>query len=482
MKTAYGKRASCAVTDIAAGTPAAGELTDSNCRYQDLLAPSRDRSPVAAYRMQVPRRSVLAAKMDGNGLSPWLELFDADWNSITYTDASGESAAEVLASVEPGSYVLLASVSDAAMRGTFTLQASVEDPRTCSVEELAPGDSMAGELREDDCRVLDLQVPSDDASPLKLYKVAVARRGILSAEMTSKLFNPWVGITDEAGKMLVSNNDAEEDTAPSVATSVGPGTYFVFANTWDDDGWFRVGTAFEDPRACEAREIKAGETAEGSLVSGGCRVMDAVAPSADANYGAVYTLNVAERSLVSAEAANLPDPALYLFRADSAPVASAGAQFTTVLNPGDYTLVASDTQGRDGGFTLAVAAAAPPVCAVEELAPGAAASGVLEAGACRIREVVAGATGASYTKSYRLDVPEAGTLRLEAASRVLAAGLVFCNSDGKPLKVAEAAVNGTAQMRVRVAPGAYTVHVVSMSAGQTGAFELKSAFTADPAN
>ena len=306
--------------------------------------------------------------------------------------------------------------------------------------------------------------------------------------MDSEVFDPYLAVLDEAGNELVSNADADLDFTASVATSLAPGVYYVFANTWDDNGAYTVTTSFADPLPCPAQDARPGDTIQGALTAGGCRVMDLVAPSADDTYGAGYRVTVDSPTVLTADlASSRSGAALFLF-ADNGQLVSTGttngakSQVITLVNPGAYTLVANDVNGRTATFTLGTSGAAPPNCAAAELLPDGSASDALASTGCHVREVVAGSTGASYVRRYRVALASAGTLRLEASSRVMGAALIVTDPDGRRISTANTDVDGTARIRVHLGAGTYIVNVIAAIAGQTGAFDLTSAFTADGGN
>lgn len=65
IQTSLGTQAACPEKEALLDTPLDGELTEDSCRYLDVIAPAMDPSRVALYRLTVPSRAVLTAKMSG---------------------------------------------------------------------------------------------------------------------------------------------------------------------------------------------------------------------------------------------------------------------------------------------------------------------------------------------------------------------------------------------------------------------------------
>jgi hypothetical protein len=94
---------------------------------------------------------------------------------------------------------------------------------------------------------------------------------------------------------------------------------------------------------------------------------------------------------------------------------------------------------------------------------------------CLIREAVVGATGDAYVKSYRITLPEAGRLQLEASSRTMATVLVLTDADSRTIQVIETGPDGMARLLgKRLEAGTYLLHVAASGGTRTGSFSLKA--------
>jgi hypothetical protein len=488
LSTSHGPRANCEIKELGFAEPAEGELNSGSCMYQDFVFYTDSRTPTAAYQFRIAEPSVLEASMKSAKFPPWFAIFDEEWSEVTYADSEGEDTAEVTVSLPPGVYTLLASISTGDSGGPFTLKADLSEPRKCEPQTIAFGETVSGELAGGGCRFLDYDIPSDDPSPLKLYELEVETRGIVLIEMASKLFSPWIGLVDHAGELVASNDGDEPDYIGSVATSLRPGVYYVLASTWDDDGAFQLRATFQKARPCEVSQIQPGDSVEGSLSDNSCRVADIIAPSTDAGYAYACSIRLGEPLLFTAELMSTRfDAVLYLFAGDSRFLAAddngaggTNSRLITYLSPGEYTLVASSNRQRVGAFSLRTAGAAPPACPAQDIEPGKSASGVLEPGDCRLRELVTGALSTANAKRYRIKLEAAGVLKLEASSRLAPPAVILTDAQGNLIRLSTAGLNAAARMSKNLSAGEYFILI---AAAQGASFDLRSSFEKDrPAN
>lgn len=484
LTTAHAPRRECPAADLELEKDVDGELGSSSCAYQDFVYYTDSRTPTAAYRFRVQKLSVARVEMKSAKFSPWFAVFDAAMAEITYADAEGDPSTEVLVSLEPGDYTILASISDNSSGGPFTLRVELAEPRACEAAPIAFGETVSSELKTGGCRFLDYDVPNDDVSPLKVYRFEIQERGILLVEMGSELFSPWIGIVDEAGELVASNNDDEPDYLASVATSLRPGVYSLLASTWDDIGPFLLRATFQAPRPCTIAEIKPGDSSEGSLVDGGCRVADVIAPTTDGGYAAPYRLRLSEPTLLTADLTSTRfDAVLYLFASDKLFLAGddnsgggTNARLNTYLSPGDYTLIATSNRLRVGAFSLRTAAATPPSCEAREIEPAANVTGAVESTDCRLREQVTGALSSANAKRFRVTLSAPGTLSLEAASRQAPVVVMLTDAQGNFIRLGNPGLNAVAKFSKRLEAGTY---IVLIAAQQGVGFELRSSFAED---
>ncbi len=486
IQTALGPRSACEERELSLEASLDGELAVGGCRVMDVTAPSTDSSLTVPYRLAVASSGVLAVKMASSAFSPYFEILDAGRQRMFYFDAEGESETEATVSLDPGNYLLLASSSLAGDTGKYTLTARIEPPHACETREIKLDDTATGELSyERDCRYLDLESPSYDTTPVHLYKVSASQAGVLSLKLSSAVFTPFVAIFDEKGQRLNSTaDDPEPGPTAQIDTSLPLGTFLILVNTWDLDGAYTLRSTFGELRACGIHDAQPGGSLEGTLATGGCRLLDLLVPNDSSTYAAGYRLSVPERKILTAELSSAQiDPALRLYSPDRLLLAAddnggggTNSRLTTLLSPGNYMLAAIAADGATGTFTLRTQFADPPACPIASMELAGTISGELTSADCRVRETVIGSTGGSYVKRYRVTVAERGRLRLTVSSRTMATALVLTDADGKVLRLATTEVDGAARTGEVIEAGTYIVHVLTMQASQTGSFTLQCGF------
>jgi hypothetical protein len=488
LQTALGTQSACPESEARLDAPMDGELTRDSCRVMDVAAPRTDPSRVVPYRLTVPSPSVLTAKMSSKEFSPYLEILDSRYQYLFYADAAGDPEVELVVSLGPGSYTLLATTSEAGITGAYTLTATLADPRSCSISDIGLGATAEGLLVEgEDCRYLDLVSPSEDTTPIDLHRVTISQRGVLSLSLSSTVFTPFVGVLDEQGHELNSTaGDEEPGPIAQIVTSLLPGVYYILANTWDGGGAYTLMSSFSESRPCKFEDARPGESMQGALMAEGCRILDLLAPNGNPAYAAGYRLSVPDRRMLTADQTSTQvDSALYLFGPNALLLAfddngggGKNSRVTILLGPGTHMLAASSADGGTGSFTLSARLTEPPACAIETIEPAATVSGQLASTDCRARETVAGSTGGAYVRRYRVTLPQAGRLQLQVSSRTVATALALTDAESRTMQIATTQVNGSARMEKRLEAGTYIVHVMTMGAGQTGSFALQSAFEA----
>jgi hypothetical protein len=491
LQTSLGTPSACTEQDALLDSPLDGELRLEGCRYRDVVAPTTDTSGVVLYRLAVPSRAVLTVKMTGKGFSPYLDLLDSRYDILASADAGGDPETELVMSLAPGSYVLLASSSASGATGSFTLSMTLAEPRSCPAAELGPGQSVKSQLSySEDCRYLDIQTPSWDTTPVKLYRVVTDKRGVLALSLSSTQFTPYLAIADQNGVEINSTaSDEEPGPTAQIITSLPPGTYFVLANTWDLDGEFTLLSDYSEPRACTIDDIQPGQPAQGALAAGGCRILDLLSPNGIPAPAAGYRLTLQAPGVLTAEQTStqldtwllLYDASARILAADDDGGGGTNSRLKTLLAPGAYLLAASTADGSLGAFTLSAQLADAPACAITPLEPTATVSDQWATTDCRIHEAVAGAVGDVYVKSYRVVLPEAGRLRLELASRTTATLLVLADAESRPIQTVSIGLDGVARLAgKRLEAGTYTVHAAATGTGRTDSFSLQAGFEAGP--
>src|SRR5262249_26208025 len=136
---------------------------------------------------------------------------------------------QILGSLDSGTYLVLATTADIAT-GAYNAAIKTEAPRSCPPKDLRTTDTVTGTLVVTSCRVLDLLSPSQDTTLLDQYRVVVENRGVLTLDLASREFSPYLFLVDQSYQSLYEL-DSQGDPEIVADLLVTPGTYYVFANT-----------------------------------------------------------------------------------------------------------------------------------------------------------------------------------------------------------------------------------------------------------
>lgn len=358
----------CPVKDIQLGDPLLGTLSTDSCRILDLIAPSTDATYTDIYRFTANARTVVKLDMNSPAFDTYLVLTnsnyvaiqDANENTFENDDADDfTSDSEILGSIPAGTYYLLANTSKVET-GSYTGLTRSEAPRSCPPKDLRTSDSVTGTLLSTSCRVLDLITPSMDYTLLDQYRVVIDKPGVLTLDMTSFDFSPYLFVVDQAYSSRYEL-DSFGDSNIAVDLLVTPGTYFVFANTDDYSGAYTLKTKFRDPRVCPAETIGSQEEKAGQLTAGGCTFQDIVPFTDTPLPTARYQLNLGQDSdlQVTVSSAEFP-PVLViadgkleqLLALDVNTGDNGSATVTGRFAAGSYNLLVSSLAGNPGAFTV----------------------------------------------------------------------------------------------------------------------------------
>src|SRR5262249_46220125 len=150
------------------------------------------------YRITLRQRSVVTLNMKSQAFDSYLVLIDTAFHIVFEDDDAGPNTrdARIIGSLEPGAYYLLATTVRITT-GPYTASAAVDALRSCAPKDLGIADSASGRLTRESCRVLDVLVPSDDDTFLDLYRMTVDKLGVLTLDMRSRDFSPYLAIVDQ---------------------------------------------------------------------------------------------------------------------------------------------------------------------------------------------------------------------------------------------------------------------------------------------
>lgn len=475
----------CSTTTAPVNTDVAGQIAPGGCRVLD-LHDGTDESPVAVYRMQVARNSVVTLSLRSTDFDAALTLYSASGVLITSNDNSrGSTDSEILISLPPGTYTVDARVAKTG-GGAFTLRASTEDPRPCVIANLAPNSTQSGELSASDCRVLDLLIGETDDSSIDLYRVRLDSRAILTSAARSRDFDAVQLLLTEELDVVTANDDESSDSTDSrLLSSLPAGSYLLMVNSVSaTTGAYRLEGRLEQPRECPVKDLATGTAMNGSLSINACRVLDFVIPSSDEAPAAVYGLTLDRRLRLTADMTSTElDSYLYLLDAsyevveiDDDSGGNGNARITITAPAGGYYLVATTWDGAAGNFTVNATTTEPRACSVQDLAPNGTYEGALDGSDCTLADMVSGAPAAPVDQ-FLITVTQRGMLDFTVTSSFPPLAIMANAESGQVVGSDEnLSMARTAHIRTSVAAGRYLVLLTSYQ-GQ-GTYTVKTTFAA----
>jgi hypothetical protein len=379
----------CPVKDLNPGETVSASFSPSSCRVLDLLMPAEDATFVDPYRITLARRNVLTLDMKAPSLDAYLVVTTPVYRTLFSNDDADEATTDsrIVGSLEPGSYLVLATLYEAAP-GEYSLTAATDEPRPCPVKDLAGGETASGTLTAAGCRYLDLITPSDDSTPLDLYRISTDTRGVLGLEFTAKGFSPYLSLTDSSYDTYW---DDSADGAVKVDLLVLPGTYYILANSLDKGGDYTLATRLGPARDCPAPAIGPQDAQAGTLSRDGCHFSELAPFTTLGVLTNQHRLSTLQRGALTVKVTSSEfAPSIFLsdetnMRLAAYDLNAAGgpsAQTAVTLPPGNYNILVFTLGDGAGGYQVTtsfdrggVAQSAPPntlrraVKSIRELPP-----------------------------------------------------------------------------------------------------------------
>jgi len=472
----------CPIEDVAAGAAAQGSFSETGCRFLDLSPGSTNENPVAFFRVPVARRGVLDVQVQSSLSTLATVLTPAQGTTPVFS-----GGASLTASLTANTYLI--AVSTRAQFGPFSLQTRFDDLRTCAPVDLDPNSGVGGELAADDCRMLDLQVPSAVTIPADPYRLRVAQPSVVQLDLSSTSFDSLLRLWSANGTPITDNDDFSNSTVDSrILIHLPAATYQVLATAFRGSadplpaGPYEMKAASEPPRKCDIPALALNQAVEGPFRTEGCRLLDLAVFEEEPAIVTPFALPAPRRSIVridmnvpgAAAELDLIHPTLGIVTAgftDRAGNAAAELQ----LPSGDYTLALLSSTENPPPFTVRAALRDVPDCPATELTLGETVQGTISASDCRYLEIVPLVRPVTRSKLYRANAARAGRVTFELASDEFEPVLVVADSEMRPIAVAQRATPGTTALAGTLPAGVYNL-IVTTARDNPGSFTLRTAF------
>jgi hypothetical protein len=485
LKTSFQVSPGCPVVEITPGESVSAELTNDDCRFLDIEAPSTDVSRVKQYSFKVAETGVVTVEMQSAAFGTYLDLLDESRTELTYAEPpDGSNDSRIVVSLKPGTNILYASTIDYGI-GPFTLSTKVEPLRTCAAKAIGTDETLSGDLTESTCRYLDLDVPSDDDTLVDPYALTVKAPALVTLDMKSKDLDTYLVLLDANGKVLANDDDGGGGTDSRISISLNPGVYTIFANTSVyGTGAYTLAAASEKLRACAGQDLPSDKTISGNIQADSCRVLDIVVPSRNRNAADRYNVTLERRGVLNLEGASAAfplalgvfDSGFKLLNSMNGTAQAPGVNFGLLLNRGAYAVLVSPVGSKTGAYTLKGGVQDPPNCVLETLDVNATQTGAFSASNCRVKDMLAGSLAANPARQYQLRIDAPGTLTLTISSPDALVGMLLLNGNDEILNLT--AGNATpAKLSGSIESGDYRVLLMPVDV-TTGKFTLQSEFVA----
>lgn len=286
----------------------------------------------------------------------------------------------------------------------------------CPVQDWDLTVPVDGALADTDCK-LSARIPGLDAANISVqYTVDVQTRGIYTFEVSSNDFTATVLVTD--GRLNTIGTSGQR-----VTMQLTPETYHVFVVSGSGAGAFKLQVAFSEQSTCQIRDVAGSQftlSQNGNLGSGGCRLLDAAAPSGSTRVADIYRFSADQPGLLDAFAqSNVLLPALILVNAKTgATIASdtSGDGLYQSLAPGDYILAVTFAAGTAGAYSIDAVFSPAVNCETRDLRAGDSASGQLTQADCRVLDVLSNSDTDNRMDLYRVQLETDGVLTMEVNS------------------------------------------------------------------
>lgn len=232
----------------------------------------------------------------------------------------------------------------------------------CTASE-ATGTIAVGQTRSETLSTSDCILPNDARGDG--WQLTLDETTVVQVDLVSDDFDAVVVITDEDFAVVAADDDSGAGTNTSLIISLEPGTYMVWATSFDaasGDYDLTVGPALAPACAAETPtgSIAVGETIQGVLDPADCLMANGtVAERWQITANSTETVRIDLRSTAF-------DAYLYISDGDGVFIAANddtdgfNSRIQLTLEPGTYQLWASSFDAAAGAFDLSVIAADPP--------------------------------------------------------------------------------------------------------------------------
>jgi len=339
---------------VTAGTPLAGALSNSDCRYNN--------APSDFYRLVISSNSSVTIDLTSTAFIPAITLFNSSGGSVlAFHYPTSGSAAQVQFALTPGTYTVAVGANSGTASGAYSLLVTTSAATFCGLAgatTVAVPQTVNGSLASSDCKLT-----TSDPRPADLYKFTLPSTQVVILTTQSAAFQPITNLYDVNGNFIVADSSSAGQSR--VTRTLPAGTYYVAAEgkTFTSNGAYTLSLTGSATVACSAASsiqtitpTTAGTTVAGTLVAGDCTIFDGT-------FADVYKITVTTTATVQVDLTSTAfDAYLWLYDANFASITSddnsgggTNARLSRSLTAGTYYIEANTFAfGQTGAYSLTV--------------------------------------------------------------------------------------------------------------------------------
>lgn len=242
----------CAVPDLVSGQTKEGILPAEGCRLLDFVPYSQNQTFVAPFRLNAQGRKLVSLSLRSNAPGETLSLLGPQSTEVLrigVNTTTREFEGDI--TVPNASHTALLW-SNAATPPTYSLTATINDPRNCPVNDLGPNDTQQGTLAGAPCRMTDVVQYFPIETPVQTYRINLPGRGRFALSMDPSGFVPHIVAMGGTDTFLGQTPPNAPGTVVTLGGTFNAGELRFHLGTRTTASSFTVRTVFQPESATSA--------------------------------------------------------------------------------------------------------------------------------------------------------------------------------------------------------------------------------------
>jgi hypothetical protein len=333
-----------AVGSISMGQDRSGHLDASSCV---MFAEGR----AEGWSLILSAPTAIRADVTSAAFQPFLVLTDLQMNPRAWGESLDVGRSRLAGEVPPGQYILWVLAHQSEPEGSYQL--SMTEADLCGAgsvtRTLQPGQSVAGDIQEDDCIFLH-------GLPAVGYEFDLDEATGLRLDLESSHFDAILVITTPQMEILWVDDDSGTGLNSRIERRIPAGQYIVWATSWDAfSGSYQLTATEVEIELCPlVGALPLGGSVSGALSGGSCA-------GPDGRYVAPWSLTVTDSTTVQLDLTSSQFDAFLILEDDDGNFLDLDDDGGVGLNsrlvyeagPGEYrVVVTSFWPGETGSYQL----------------------------------------------------------------------------------------------------------------------------------